>query len=433
MTMSKEVKIVVIGGGSSYTPFLIQSLLDRKNEFTVGQLWLVDVKEQEKRLETIYDFSQALIKESHEHIKLYQSVDRKKALKDADFVITQMNVGMQEQNLMDDKICYDHHMYSSEFFGVSSVFKALRTIPVIYQIIEEMNEACEHAWMINLTQPMGLISEAVVRYAEFDKYIGISHVPLDMNTCFSNMLEVKPNQLIVYAAGLSPISFMTNIFCNQKDRFKDLIDHIVKKDDVCFWSKELLKDLEVFPSPDLKYVYKQKNVLDDFVHDFENDQTDTLLNIKVEKKLFDYYKDLSMDLAMELLKTRVDAEQSIKAVNLISSMIQDKRDYQIVNTINNGHISDLPEGSAIEITSRITKDGPMPIHIFRISNQVKGLLQHIKSFEELIADAIYEKDLNKVLLALKVHPLMYDNEEIKISFKEFIKNNESYLTYYKKG
>lgn len=431
--MSKEVKLVVIGGGSSYTPFLVQNLIERKDEFTVGELWLVDIKEQEQRLKIVYDFSQALINKSHENIKIFKSTNRKEALIDADFVLTQMNVGMQEQNLVDEKICYDHHMYASEVFGISSVFKALRTIPMIYEIIEEMNAVCEHAWMINLSQPMGLISEAVVRYAEFDKYIGISHIPLNMQTCFSNVLETKPNQLIIYAAGLSPITFMTNVFCNQKDRFKDLIKKIVKQEDICFWSKELLKDLEVFPSPDLKYVYKQKNILEGFIKNFDNHQTDTALNIKIETELYEHYKKLSMDTALALLKTRTGIEQSVKAVNLMSSMIQDKRDYQIVNTINNGHIADLPEGSAIEVSSRITKDGPMPIHVFRISNQVKGLLQHIKSFEELIADAIYEKDLNKVILALKVHPLMYDNEEITTSFNQFRELNESYLTYYKKG
>jgi 6-phospho-beta-glucosidase len=428
--MSKEVKIVVIGGGSSYTPFLVQSLLERKDEFRVGELWLVDIKEEEQRLKDVYEFSKALINKNHENIKIFKSINRKEALIDADFVMIQMNVGMYEQNLSDEKICYDHHMYASELFGMSSVFKAVRTIPVIYQIIQEMNELCEQAWMINLTQPMGLISEAVIRYAEFDKYIGISHVPLDMQKHFSSILETKTSQLIIYAAGLSPISFISNVFYNRKDRFNDLIKNIVKKEDICFWSKDLLKDLDVFPSPDLKYIYKQKSTLDNFICDYENHKTDTLLNMKIETKLYEQFKNLSFDSALDLLKNREESNQTIRAVNLISSMIQDLRDYQIVNTINNGHITDLPEGSAIEITSRITKDGPMPIHIFRISNQVKGLLQHIKSFEELLADAIYEKDLNKVLLALKVHPLMYDHASIHDSFKKFIEHNEKYLTYY---
>jgi 6-phospho-beta-glucosidase len=430
--MSKSVKIVVIGGGSSYTPFLVQNLIDRKDELKVEELWLVDVKEEEQRLNIVYDFSQALIKESQENIKIFKTIHRKEALVNADFVMTQINVGTHEQNLVDEKICYDHHIYASELFGMSSVFKALRTIPLIYQIIQEMNELCEHAWMINLTQPMGLISEAVIRYAEFDKYIGISNVPLDIQTHFSNILETKPNQLIIYAAGLSPISFVTNIFYNQKDRFKELIKNIVKQEDKCFWSKDLLKELDVFPSPDLKYIYKQKNILDNFMYNFENQQTESILNVNIETQLYEQYKNLSMDSALTLLKTRTGTYQTIKAVDLMSSMIQDRRDYQIVNTINNGHITDLPEGSAIEITSRITKDGPMPIHIFRISNQVKGLLQHIKSFEELLADAIYEKDLNKALLALKVHPLMYDHVSIQDSFKRFIELNEKYLTYYKK-
>ena len=108
--MSKAVKIVVIGGGSSYTPFLVQNLIDRKDELKVEELWLVDVKEEEQRLNIVYDFSQALIKESQENIKIFKTIHRKEALVNADFVMTQINVGTHEQNLVDEKICYDHHI-----------------------------------------------------------------------------------------------------------------------------------------------------------------------------------------------------------------------------------------------------------------------------------------------------------------------------------
>ncbi len=430
--MSKEIKIVVIGGGSSYTPFLVQSLIDKHDEFRVDELWLVDIDEQAERLNIIYEFSKKLINEQKSDLKLFKSTKRRDALKHATYVVTQVNVGMYAQKLVDEKICYEHHMYASDIFGMSSVFNAIRTIPIIYQIIDEMNEVCQDAWMINLTQPMGLISEAVIRYAEFDKYIGISHVPLKVQSCFSDLLKIDESQLIIYAAGLSPITFMTHAFHKKKDKFRELMKIILKEENKCCWSKDFLKDFEVYPSTDLKYMYKQEDKLNEFIENFEHQKSESALNTLIENQLFDLYKKLNIVQAMDLLKTRSGLEQTMKTVELIESMITDKRDYQIINTINNGHLNDLPENSAIEISARITKDGPMPIHMSRIPNQIKGLLQHIKSFEELFADAIYEKDLNKILSSLKVHPLMFDHVQTKSAFETFIRSNEKYLAYYTK-
>lgn len=431
--MSKEIKIVVIGGGTSQTPFLVQSLIDKHDEFIVNELWLVDVDEQEEKLNIVYEFSKELIKQNNSCLKIFKSLDRKEALKNATFVIVQMNARMQTQKLLDEKICYDNRMYASEIFGINSVFSAIRTIPVIYQIIDEMNEVCEDAWMINVSQPMGLISEAVIRYAEFDKYIGISHVPEKVQECFSNILNVNDSQLTIYAVGLSPITFMTHAFYKKKDKFRELIKLILTEDNKCCWSKDFLRDFEVYPSTDLKYIYKQDDKLNEFLENFNIQKTESYLKVEIEDKLFSIYKKFDVDEAVSIFNSTNELEQTIKAVNLIGSMISDKRDYQIINTINNGHLEDLPENSAIEITARITKDGPMPIHMARIPNQIKGLLQHIKSFEELFADAVYEKDLNKVRSSLKVHPLMYDHVYIQSAFKEFLKLNKAYLTYYKKG
>lgn len=431
--MHNGIKLVVIGGGSAYTPALVQNLIDKKSEILVKELWLVDVVDQKERLNIISSFSKRLLKHNQVEMDVFLSFDQKEALVDADFVITQMNVGMDESDLLDEKICYDHQVYANELYGVSSVFKALRTVPVIYSVIEDMNHLCEKAWLINISQPMGLISEAVIRYAEFDKYIGISHIPYQMNACFSDLLKVKPSQLILCAAGLSPMSYITNVYKNQKDIFDDIMNMIQQQENACCWPKEFLKDLGVFPSMDLKYVYNQKEEMNQFITDYENNKSTALKKKEKKEMLYQMYQDESLNHCPELLTTSEGIEDSYKAIELMSSILNDKRDYQIVNTINNGHIFDLPEGSAIEITSRITKDGPMPVHISRLPNQVKGLLQHIKAFEELLADAIYEKNLDKASLALHSHPLMYSNKDIRSCFQAFKKQNKKYLTYYQKG
>ena len=170
--MKKDlVKIVTIGGGSSYTPELVEGFIRRYDELPVGELWLVDIEEGREKLEIVGALAQRMVKKAGLPMKVILSYDRREALKDADFVTTQMRIGRLPARVLDERIPLSHGMIGQETNGAGGMFKAFRTIPVILDIVKDMQELCSNAWMINFTNPAGMVTEAVLRYTDFKKVL----------------------------------------------------------------------------------------------------------------------------------------------------------------------------------------------------------------------------------------------------------------------
>ncbi len=434
--MKKQLKIVTIGGGSSYTPELIEGFIKRYHELPIKEIWLVDIEAGREKLEIVGNLAKRMVKEAGVPIKIHLTLDRQKALKDADFVTTQMRVGLLDARVHDERIPAKHGMLGQETNGAGGVFKALRTVPVIYEIIEEIKTLCPEAWLINFTNPAGIVSEAVFRYSDFERYIGVCNVPINMTNHFAKVLDTEPQKLIPYFAGLNHLSYVLNVYKNGKDKLPDILKDIENKQmtmkniDPLAWPHDFMNTLGVYPSPYHKYFYRYDEMFSNFIKQYESGTTRAESVKKLEKSLFEQYKDVNLKVKPKELEQRGGAYYSDAACNIIHSIYADKRDYQVINTINNGHITDLPNGCAVEITARITGLGPVPVHIGRLPLPIRGLIQSMKAFEELLCDAIYEKDLNKALLALQIHPLTTSIETAKTVFNELKEAHKPYLTYY---
>ena len=131
--MEKGIKIVTIGGGSSYTPELVEGLIKRYNELPVRELWLVDIEEGKEKLRIVGNLAKRMIKKAGVPMEIHLTLDRKEALKDADFVTTQIRVGLLDARIKDEKIPLSHGIIGQETNGAGGMFKALRTIPVILE------------------------------------------------------------------------------------------------------------------------------------------------------------------------------------------------------------------------------------------------------------------------------------------------------------
>ncbi len=434
--MNKKLKIVTIGGGSSYTPELIEGFIKRYDSLPIKEIWLVDIEEGKEKLDIVGNLAKRMVKEAGLPIKIHLTLDRQKALKDADFVTTQMRVGQLDARVHDERIPAKHGMLGQETNGAGGLFKALRTVPVIYDIIEEIKTLCPNAWLINFTNPAGIVSEAVFRYSDFERYIGVCNVPINLTNHFAKVLDTKAQSLIPYFAGLNHLSYVLNVYKNGKDKLPDILKDVESKQmtmqniDPLAWPHDFLTKLGVYPSPYHKYFYRYDEMFSNFIKQYESGTTRAESVKKLEKSLFEQYKDENLKVKPKELEQRGGAYYSDVACNIIHSIYADKRDYQVINTINNGHITDLPNGCAIEITARITKLGPVPVHIGRLPLPIRGLVQSMKAFEELLCDAIYEKDLDKALLALQIHPLTTSIETAKTVFNELKEAHKPYLTYY---
>ncbi len=432
----KGIKIVTIGGGSSYTPELVEGFIKRYQELPVRELWLVDIEEGREKLEIVGALAKRMVEKAGVPLKIHLTVDRRKALKNADFVTTQLRVGQLDARVLDERIPAKYGMLGQETNGAGGVFKALRTVPVIYSIIEDMKELCPEAWMINFTNPAGIVSEAVFRYAEFERYIGVCNVPINLTNHFADVLGAKVKDIIPYFAGLNHMSYVLNVFHKNKDCLPQIMSDMKQKQvtmnniDPLAWDIKFIEELGVYPSPYHKYFYYYEEMFDKFIKQY-NEGTTRAEHVKeIEHTLFEKYKDLNLDVKPKELEERGGAYYSDVACSVINSIYNDRREYHVVNTINDGYITDLPIGCAIEITCRITKHGPIPVYIGRLPNEIKGLVQNMKTFEEVLVDAIYEHSLEKAKLALQINPLTKSITQAAKCFDELVEAHRKYLDYY---
>ncbi|MDA3931344.1 MAG: 6-phospho-beta-glucosidase [Tenericutes bacterium] len=434
--MKSGIKVVTIGGGSSYTPELVEGFIKRYQELPVKELWLVDIEDGKEKLEIVGALAKRMVMKAKVPMKIFLTLDRRSALKDADFVTTQFRVGQLDARVKDEKIPAKYNMLGQETLGAGGVFKALRTVPVIFEIIKDIKELCPNAWLINFTNPAGIVSEAVFRYSDFNRFIGVCNVPINLTNHFAKTLGVKVENLIPYFGGLNHMSYVFNVYHQHKNRLNEIIQDLKKKQmnmkniDELEWDLNFIEKIGVYPSPYHKYYYYYEEMFAKFMKNYEEGKTRAEHVKEIEKQLFEKYKDLNLFEKPKELEERGGAYYSDVACNVISSIYNDKKDYQVINTINEGYITDLPNGCAIEITARITRHGPIPVYIGRLPEGIKGLVQNVKNFEQLLVDAIYERSLEKAKIALQINPLTKSIKNASLAFDELVEAHKEYLKYY---
>lgn len=177
--MAGGIKIATIGGGSSYTPELVEGFIKRYENLPVDELWLVDIPEGQEKLDTVGALAQRMVKRAGLPTKVILTTDRRAALDGADFVTSQVRIGRLPARVLDERIPLSHGMLGQETNGAGGMFKAFRTIPVILDFVREVQELAPEAWMINFSNPSGMIEEAILNYTDFDRAIGLCNVPIN--------------------------------------------------------------------------------------------------------------------------------------------------------------------------------------------------------------------------------------------------------------
>ncbi|WP_026566837.1 6-phospho-beta-glucosidase [Bacillus sp. UNC41MFS5] len=433
--MNDGLKIVTIGGGSSYTPELIEGFIKYYHELPVRELWLVDVEEGKEKLEIVGNLAKRMVEKAGVPIKIYLTLDRKEALKSADFVTTQFRVGLLEARMKDESIPLKHGVLGQETNGPGGLFKALRTIPVILDICREMEEVCPNAWLINFTNPAGMVTEAVLRYSNIDRVVGLCNVPIGMEMGVAKLLGVEPHRVRIDFAGLNHMVYGLNVFVDGvsvKDQVISLINDPEKSITMqnihaMGWEPEFLRALDLFPCPYHNYYYKSGDMLEKELKNYQEGGTRAEVVKKLEEELFELYRDTQLAIKPPQLEKRGGAYYSDAAVRLIHSMYTDKRDIQAVNTVNKGAISSLPFDSAVELSCIITKDGPKPIAVGDLPIQVRGLVQQVKSFERVAIEAAISGDYGTTLLAMTINPFVPSDRVAKVILDEMLEAHKEYL------
>ena len=440
--MKKDfIKIVTIGGGSSYTPELVEGFIKRYDSLPINELWLVDIEAGREKLEIVGALAKRMVKKAGIPMNIILSYDRREALKNATFVTTQMRVGRLPARILDERIPLSHGIIGQETNGAGGMFKAFRTIPVILDIVKDMEELCPEAWLINFTNPTGIITEAILQYTNFKKAIGLCNVPVNMIEGFSKMLNADENDVTMEIQGTNHFIFATDVFVKGQSRFEELLEkyaNLTEEDTIQMknfvslpYSPSFIKGLNAIPCPYHNYYFFTKEQLEEELEQFKTGTVRGEVVYKTEEELFEIYKQEELQEKPEQLSQRGGAKYSDAACNLIQSIYNNTGDIQYVNVKNNGAISDLLQNSAVEIACRITSDGPKPLSTGNLKLPISGYVHMIKSFERMVAEAAVTGDKNLAIAALNLNPLCPSDKIANVVIDELIEAHKDYLPQFK--
>ncbi|MGX6978374.1 6-phospho-beta-glucosidase [Vagococcus elongatus] len=436
--MSKNaLKIATIGGGSSYTPELIEGYIKRKDELPIKEIWLLDIPEGEEKLSIVGEMAKRMVKAAGLDWEVHLTLDRRAALKDADFVTTQFRVGLLDARVKDERIPLSHGVLGQETNGAGGIFKALRTIPVILDIIEEMKELCPDAWLINFTNPAGMVTEAAIKHGGWKKTVGLCNVPIGHTKQAAEKLGLTEDDIFVKYAGINHFHWHRVWDKEGNERTDELIDliygpkseaesHLKNIHSVPF-PYEQIKDLGMLPCGYHRYYYIEDEMLKHSIEEFKEGKTRAQVVKQTEKSLFELYKDPNLDYKPKELEQRGGTHYSDAACEVIASIQNDKRTNMVVSVENNGTINDLPYDCAVEVSASVTAHGPENYNWGKFPPAARGILQLMKGMEETVIRAAITGDYGAALHAFTINPLIPGGTMAKTLLDELLIAHKKHL------
>ncbi|MGG0716094.1 6-phospho-beta-glucosidase [Robertmurraya massiliosenegalensis] len=430
-----SLKLVVVGGGSSYTPEIIEGIIRRHEIFPVTEIILVDIEAGKKKLEVVGNLALRMIEKSSKPIQLSWTLNQKEALENADFVSTQIRVGGLEARAKDERIPLSHGFVGQETNGAGGIFKAFRTIPVLMELAQNVHTICPQAWIINFTNPAGIVTEALLKHSPHKKVIGVCNIPYNMRHATAEILDSSPQDVQIEFVGMNHFVFGKKVLVQGIDRTEEILEKLMN-DDLGYlpanivnlgWSKTFIESLKMLPNPYHQYYFQTKEVLEKDIKAFEENGTRAETVQKLEESLFELYKSPELREKPKELEKRGGAFYSDVACSLMESIYNNRGDVQTVNTFNQGAIPELPADAVIEVNSVITRQGPQPLVIGELPTSIKGIIHHMKAFEEQVIRAALTGDYHEAYVALLMNPLVSDEKMAKIILDELLETHQAFL------
>ncbi len=436
--MAEGVKIVTIGGGSSYTPELMEGFIKRYNELPIREIWLVDIEEGKEKLEIVGKMAQRMWDASPYDVKVHLTLDRREALPGADFVTTQFRVGLLNARIKDERIPLSYGMLGQETNGAGGMFKALRTIPVILSIVEDMKELCPDAWLINFTNPSGMVTEAVMKYGKWDRVIGLCNVPVGAMLSEPKLIKKDLSELTYKFAGLNHFHWHKVYDAKGKEVTKDIIEAMFDPNtddgtpanifDIPFFKEQLLK-MNMIPCGYHRYYYREEEMLNHLIEEYNDPEKGTRgQQVKqTEAELFELYKDPNLHEKPEQLAKRGGAHYSDAACETIASIYANKLTHIVVTTRNNGAVPDLDPDVAVEVSSYIGNAGALPVAFGKLPPAERGWLQCMKNMELCVEEAAVTGDYATLMEAFILNPQTVSGQSMVNVMNELLIAHKKYL------
>lgn len=420
----KEITVAVIGSGSTYCPELVDGFIKAQDSLKLKKISFMDIDERKRNI--VGDLCIRMLKKAEIDCEVVLTDDVDTALQGADFVVTQIRVGKLPARHLDESIPKKYGLIGQETTGIGGMFKALRTIPVIKHICDRIEAICPDAWLINFTNPSGIITEFILNNTNV-KNIGLCNVPIDM---LDDVKEITGEDVDIEYVGLNHLSWITSVKKNGEELLPGLIDSGFSpkvmaniKDDG--FDLECLKAVQGLPSSYLQYYYCREAKLE---HQRTDEKTRAQVCMEIEEQLLEMYNDEELCIKPALLDKRGGHKYSLAAVSLINSLANDINDVQVVNVKNNGTLDFLDDDDIIEAPSIIGADGAKPIKVENFDNQhIIALMRVVKAYEKFTVEAAKTGSDDAAIKGLLIHPLVGDWEKATKCYAEMKEAHKDFL------
>lgn len=434
----QTLKIAVIGGGSSYTPELIEGIIVRYEQLPVTELALVDVESGREKVGIIAALTQRMLKHKGlEHVTVSVHFTLDEAIRGASFVLTQLRVGQLAARAADERLGLKYHLLGQETTGVGGFAKALRTIPVILEVARKVEALAPEAFILNFTNPAGIVTEAVSRYSKA-KIIGLCNVPINMQHMIAGMLGAREEEEVkLRFAGLNHMVWVHKVMRGGEDVTRKAIDMLCDGQALSMnnikelpWPAEFLRALNAIPCPYHRYFWLTPAMLAEEIAAAKSKGTRAEQVMKVEQELFALYADPALAEKPAQLSFRGGAYYSEVAVELITAIHNNLGKEMVVNTRNNGAIHGLDDDAVVETNSIIDAQGARPLTFGALPPAMNGLTQQVKAFERLTIEAAVHGCRDSALLALVTNPLVGNVTDAQALLDEVLTINRQWLTQF---
>ncbi len=396
------LKVAVVGGGSTYTPELVDGLAVRADRLPIDELVLLDVASE--RLDVVAGLAGRMLRRRGWAGRLVATTDRAAALDGADMVVVQLRVGGQAARLLDETIPPRFGCIGQETTGPGGFAKALRTVPVVLEIAEEADRrAARDAWIVDFTNPVGIVTRALLE--DGHRAVGLCNVAIGFQRRLAAHFGVAPERVELEHVGLNHLSWERAVRVDGVDRLSELLarDEAGMADEVGL-PIDLLRDLRAIPSYYLRYYYATREVVAEEL----SAPTRAEEVMAIERDLLELYLDPTLDHKPALLEQRGGAFYSEAAAQLMASLHDGAGDVQVVDVRNAGTLPELPPDAVVEVPCRVDREGAHPLPLAPLAPEMRGLVQQALAYEELAVRAAVTGDRTVAFRALLANPLVPD-------------------------
>ncbi|MEV5335428.1 6-phospho-beta-glucosidase [Streptomyces werraensis] len=417
------MKLTVVGGGSTYTPELIDGFARLRDVLPLTELVLTDPATD--RLDLIGPLSRRIFARLGHPGRITTTTDLDAAVEGADAVLLQLRVGGQAARLQDETWPLECGCVGQETTGAGGLAKALRTVPVVLDIADRVRRTNPDAWIIDFTNPVGIVTRALLR--EGHKALGLCNVAIGLQRKFAALLDVAPSEVHLDHVGLNHLTWETAVHVNGEDVLPRLLsDHGETIAADLRLPLPLLTTLGVIPSYYLRYFYAH----DEVVAQMRTKPSRAAEVARMEKELLTLYADPALDSKPALLAERGGAYYSEAAVDLAAALLRNAGSQrQVVNTLNNGTLPFLPDDAVVEVPATVTTKGASPLPVQQPDPLLTGLMANVTAYEDLALEAALHGGRDRVFRALLAHPLIGQYAYADRLTDDLIAHNREHLTW----